>query len=261
MELGACKPDLDQSELSKESEFEVLLLFMKQSAFEGVGFEPLDLVRVAGRVYYRWLFLSAVGVSLRNSGHQEAVCYFSDRGYLPITFDDCCDFLARHHLKNVPVAAGFGFEMLRNGLKVAQRFHAARLDRAEFAALTLLMILKDGRFFSRFVLLSTRFSQGDAAAVRGDRPADLAALPRAQRPPPRELQRRRPPHGQLRPPPQRHQRKCVEGVRSDQSAAGDEAPTARVRLHPRPLRLRRHFAAASSTTWTGISCTFVIVWM
>ncbi|KAI6234633.1 hypothetical protein M3Y99_00782300 [Aphelenchoides fujianensis] len=145
VELGACKPDLDQSELSKESEFEVLLLFMKQSAFEDAGLEPLDVVRVAGRVYYRWLFLSAVGVSLRNAGHQEAVCYFSDRGYLPITYADCCDFLARHRLQNVPVAAGFGFEMLRNGLQVARRFHAARLDRVEFAALTLLMILKDAK--------------------------------------------------------------------------------------------------------------------
>ncbi|KAI6212103.1 hypothetical protein M3Y96_00505100 [Aphelenchoides besseyi] len=118
---------------------------MKQTVFENVGLNLLEQIQIAGRVYYRWLFLSAVASTLQCSGHQIDVCFFSDRGYIPITFDDCSDFLSRHNLKNVPVAARFGYEMLKNGLKVARRFHATHLDRAEFSTLTLLMFLKGAK--------------------------------------------------------------------------------------------------------------------
>lgn len=61
--------------------------------------------RVACRVYYRWLFLTACSVTLRSGGHNTNTVYFSDRGHVPVEYEDCFDFFQGHGVNNLPVIA------------------------------------------------------------------------------------------------------------------------------------------------------------
>ncbi|KAI6221487.1 hypothetical protein M3Y99_01542800 [Aphelenchoides fujianensis] len=143
--MNALKPDAIQTFNSKVSEFEVLLLFLKDSGFQEFGLTELDLARIAIRCYYRWLFLTAVAVTLRSGGHHNNMVYFSDRGHVPVHYDDILDFFLGHGVENLPVIAKSWYEMFLRGMRIGLRFHEAHLDKTEFALLSQLLVLTEAR--------------------------------------------------------------------------------------------------------------------
>lgn len=68
MAMGSLKPSKEQTELSKLSEFDVILIYMRDMGFEDFGLDQIDMVRIATMSYYRWLLLASIVVTLRNSG-------------------------------------------------------------------------------------------------------------------------------------------------------------------------------------------------
>ncbi|KAI6195993.1 hypothetical protein M3Y94_01056100 [Aphelenchoides besseyi] len=144
-QMGSLKPSVQQTAMSKLSEFEVLLIFLKDSGFPEFGFTELDLARIAVRVYYRWLFLTAIAVTLRSGGHHTQTVYFSDRGHVPVSYDDCFEFFLSHRIGNLPVIAKSWYELFLRGMRIGQRFHEAHLDKTEFALLSQLLVLTEAR--------------------------------------------------------------------------------------------------------------------
>lgn len=158
------KPDAEQTIMSKMSEFEVLMIFLKDSGLSEMSLTDLDLVihpiqflfniikfqaRIACRVYYRWLFLTACSVTLRSGGHHSNTVFFSDRGHVPVCYEECYDFFKNHGISNLPVIAKSWYELFVRGMRVGQQFHQAHLDKTEFAMLSQLLILKTGLIFKK----------------------------------------------------------------------------------------------------------------
>lgn len=105
IEMGSLKPGKYQTELSKISEFEVILIYMKDMGFEEFGLNQTDLVKIGAKVYYRWMLMSALIVTLRNSGIYTNTAYFSDRGHIPLIYDEVEDFIRKHKVQNVTTLA------------------------------------------------------------------------------------------------------------------------------------------------------------
>ncbi|KAI6184700.1 hypothetical protein M3Y97_00624300 [Aphelenchoides bicaudatus] len=148
MAMGSLKPSKEQTELSKLSEFEVLMQYMRDMGFEDLGLDQIDMARIAGTTYYKWMLCSAIVVTLRNSGLYTNTVYFSDRGHLPATYDECKDFLTGHGgflRKNLPILSSTWYSVLRKGMQIGRNVHSSKLDKTEFSALTFLMVLQQAQ--------------------------------------------------------------------------------------------------------------------
>jgi hypothetical protein len=71
--------------------------------------------------------------------------YFSDRGHVPILYDECFDFFKGHGVNNLPEMAKSWYDLFVRGMRVGQQFHQAHLDKTEFAMLSQLLVLTEGK--------------------------------------------------------------------------------------------------------------------
>ncbi|KAI6170260.1 Innexin [Aphelenchoides besseyi] len=136
LEMNVYKPSFNRMKMSKASEFETLIIYLRDIGLKEFGLRDIDLAHIAKQSYYKWLFFSGLTATLRNGGHFNQVVHFSECGYLPVSQYDCQEYWKEHRIENVDVAAN---------LDVAQRFHNAHLDRIEYSTLLTLCLMKEAQ--------------------------------------------------------------------------------------------------------------------
>ncbi|CAD5213934.1 unnamed protein product [Bursaphelenchus xylophilus] len=142
--------DAEHTVKASQSEFMVVLNYLKMAGFRRFGLDNLALTRLAVSLFYQWVCFTSITVTLRNGGHNINEVYFVDESHHPVN-----EATVHAYVKSFASVIGipadsvdwtkpaeYCMEYYHYKLAAAKKLHMARLDDTELSVMLHIMAVK-----------------------------------------------------------------------------------------------------------------------
>ncbi|KAH7716993.1 hypothetical protein AAVH_15578 [Aphelenchoides avenae] len=154
--------------LAVVAERDVLRQYFRDSGLLEVNLPQICLDKLVANVFNTWVIYENFLFTVRNCGHLTDTVYFLNESYLPVNEESTAEFYRGNpSITNVAVAARHGMDYSAEFLRVACKFHKARLDEAEqavfaqlFSLYTAVEVTRSPKTFAQALSTLFRLLQG-----------------------------------------------------------------------------------------------------